>query len=306
MKKYIVLLISALVLVASCSKLNLAYKYYINPCYYDSAVKQKDFPQHFIEIELKDYYNQVISLSDLLIIDTLVSIEYKEFSYPVLGITKNAANANKRLLILAGVHGNESGGTLAILELLSNLNNNPSRYKDWTMKIVTPINPAGIVEMSRYNECGCDLNRKVKSSNQKGIVIQRKVIEEFKPEIIITLHEAPSKGFLIHPGKYLDSNLRNEILQDIETQGIELATKDYFGKDLTPPGISEVRGIMKFLKKVVRVQSLGDYLAERGIIEITTESGWNSQDTFQRVNSHSLLIASVIDNYEKNTTTSNK
>ncbi len=44
---------------------------------------------------------------------------------------------------------------------------------------------------------------------------------------------------------------------------------------------------------------LGDYASKRAIIEITTESGWNSQDTFQRVNSHTFVISSFVDHYEK-------
>ncbi len=297
MKKHIILYISALIILASCTKLKLAYKYYINPCYYDSPVKQNDFPQHFIHVDLKDYYNQVITLSDSFIVDTLENIEYKEHSYPILGITKNPTSTNTRLLIIAGVHGNETGGTLAIIKLLNDLNNNPSRYKNWTIKIVTPINPAGTIEMSRYNECGCDLNRKMKSSNQKGIVVQRRVIEEFKPELIISLHESPSQGFLIHPNKHLNSDLRNKIINDIEAQNINLATQDYFGRSLVIPGVSKISGMMKFFETIVQVESLSDYINKMGIIEITTESGWNSQDTFQRVNSHLIFIASIIDNY---------
>jgi len=73
-----------------------------------------------------------------------------------------------------------------------------------------------------------------------------------------------------------------------------LSTEDYFGKKLKVAGNSKIKGGLKFLKKLVQVQALGgDYLAKKGIVEITTESGWNSQDTFQRVNSHVFVISSL-------------
>ena len=45
------------------------------------------------------------------------------------------------------------------------------------------------------------------------------------------------------------------------------------------------------------MQALGDYVSDKGIMEITTESGWKSTDRFQRVNSHMFLILSLVDNY---------
>ena len=231
--------------------------------------------------------------------DTIEHILYKGQTYPVLEVTKRSEEPSKRLLVLAGVHGNESGGTLAILKLLEDLGNNQSKYKDWELKIVTPINPAGTIEMSRYNECGCDLNRKVKTSNQKGIVLQREIIESFNPEVIVTLHEAPSEGFLIHPGKYLSESLITQLVDDMSGNGIDLSTRDYLGRELPKPGVSAVKGGLRFLKDLVQVQTLGDYLREKRIIEITTESGWNSQDTFQRVDSHFLLVSSLIEHYDQ-------
>lgn len=282
-------------IIYNFATLKLAYRYYINPCYYDAPIKQQDFPQKFLEIDLADYYQQIqLSSDSMLVVDTLTTVQFQTQSYPILAITKKVENPNKKLLIFAGVHGNESGGTLAILPLLKDINRNPARYKGWAIKIVTPINPAGTSTMSRYNEVGCDLNRKIASSQQKGIVLQREIIASFQPEIVISLHEAPSEGFLIHPGQQLSETL----LLDLQRQGVELSSQDYLGRSLNVPGISKVEGVLKSLKKMANVQSLGDYLAQNNIIEITTETGWNSLDTFKRVDSHFLLMGSVVDHYE--------
>jgi len=305
MKKILfsILVLLVILIVTNCSTIKLANKYYLSPCYYDSPVKQSDFPQIFFEVDLNKYYQELKSLSSShFSIDTVETIKYQNKKFPIVELTKtvesNIKNP-KRLLVLAGVHGNESGGTLAILEFLNQYNSNPSKFDEWSLKIVTPINPAGTIEMSRYNECGCDLNRKVKKSSQKGIIVQRKIIESFKPDAVITLHEAPSKDFLIHSNKYLEDELLFKLLEDTEKNGIKLSTEDYLGQELKVRGNSKIKGHLKFLKNLVQVQALGDYASKRGIIEITTESGWNSQDTFQRVNSHVFAISSFIDNYQK-------
>lgn len=301
MKKavYIILGLVLVFIVFNFSKIKLGYRYYVSPCYYSTPVKQNDFPQQFMEVNLDSYYEKVKLFSEPYFkIDTLETIVYKNKRYPILGLTqKGSKSLDKKLLIVAGVHGNESGGTLAVLELLKQYNADPLRFMDWNIKIITPVNPVGTAQMSRYNECGCDLNRKINSSKQKGIVVQRNVVDTFKPNIILGMHEAPSSGFLIHTNKYLKEELLFKMLQQTEKKGIQLATKDYLDRDLPIAGNSKIAGGLKFLNTLLQVQALGDYASEKEIVEITTESGWNTADRFQRINSHVFLILSLIDNY---------
>jgi len=258
-----------ILVISNLSQLRLVNRYYLNPCYYDEPVKQQDFPQVFLDIE--KYYSDIGAYASPLIkIDTLDYISYKGAQYPILEVKIGSQSAPKRLLILAGVHGNESGGTLAIIKFLEDILADPSKYEEWDVKIITPLNPAGTITMSRYNEHGCDLNRKVESSTQKGIVVQRDIIASFEPEIVVTLHEAPCEGFLIHPGKYLSSDLVEKLLNDVTAKGIVLSTEDYLGRELPTPGVSAVKGGLKFLKNMARVETLGDYLLQKvaGILMI--------------------------------------
>jgi len=223
------LLILTLVWLSNCSKIKQAKKYYLTPCYYDKPVKQTEFPQFYIEVDLDKYYSEVRSLSSQhFSVNVVERVRYKGRDLPILELntinSPTASNA-KKLLILAGVHGNESAGTLAILELLRMYNSNPHRFDGYSIKIVTPINPAGTIEMSRHNECGCDLNRKFSTSSQKGIVLQRKIIDAFDPDAIISLHEAPSADFLIHSNKHLSDELLIQILDDIKTSGVRWCRK---------------------------------------------------------------------------------
>ena len=296
---YIIVGILLMILDFNFSKIKLAYIYYVSPCYYETPVKQFHFPQVFLEVDLEVYYHEIECLaSPYFKIDTLETIYYKNKSYPIIGLTqKGARSLDKKLLIVAGVHGNESGGTLAILELLKKYNANPHRFIGWNIKIITPVNPVGANQMSRYNECGCDLNRKLNTSNQKGVLVQRNIVDSFEPDVILSMHEAPSEGFLIHSNEYLKDAVLKKILKETAAKGIQLSTKDYLGQELSMPGNSKISGGLKLLNKIVQVQSLGDYASQKEIVEITTESGWNTADRFQRTNSHVFLLLSLIDNY---------
>jgi len=301
----LLVVIGILILGLNYSKLKLGYKYYIAPRNPKGPEKQSDFPQVFLAVNLATYYeNLKVIAQKYFHIHILDTVTYKNNTYPIYELTKiqhttNNQESEKKVLLLAGVHGNETGGILAVIEFLKEFNKNPSRFHDWSIKIVTPINPVGSTEMSRYNEYGYDLNRNIKNSSQTGAVLQRSVIDTYQPDALINLHESPSSGFFMHSNDLLEDTLLFKILKDIEDQGIMLATKDYLGQRLHTPGNSKIKGYLKFLKNLFKVQALGDYAMDRGIIDITTESGWNAEDIFQRVNSHVLVICSFLDHYQK-------
>lgn len=303
MKKisYWILGVLLLIITLNANKIKLVYKYYLSPCYHKYPIKQYDFPQFFLEVNLKEYYHKLTTLATPHFkTDTLETIHYNYKSYPILGLTQKATQnhtSKHKLLIMAGVHGNESSGTLAVLELLQYFNTHPNILRNWELKIVSPLNPVGTLEMSRYNQHGCDLNRKIETSQQKEIALQRNVINKFKPHLIISFHEAPSSGFFIHSNKLLPNNLLNQLLTEVESKGIRLATTDYFGRELKTPGNSKINGLFRIFKNVVQVQDLEDYITPKGIIEITTESGWNTNDRFQRINSHVFVVLSMLHNY---------
>ncbi len=281
-------------------RLTLGYKYYIAPCYHGEPVKQEDFPQHFIDVDLSLYREELMSFHTFQTY-TLDIVEHQEHILPIMRMVWQGEKHHKKLLIFAGVHGNETGGLLAIPKLLTDIQHFSERYEQWEIRIITPVNPIGVLYQSRYNENGCDLNRKMFRSTQKGIVIQRNEIDEFDPDFIVTLHEAPSEGFLIHPSIHVSQPLIDKVLQDVSQQGVNLSIKDYWGRELPQHGCSRVSGMMRRLGNILRVESLDDWVEDREIPVITTESCWNSEDQFQRVDSHVYAVQSVIDSLDNMT-----
>ncbi len=280
-------------------KLKLANKYYLKSCYYDSPVQQNDFPQHFIPVDLEEYTSKIKAFKQFAV-QAIEKVEYGKHRCEILSISYEGTRAFKKLLVFAGVHGNETGGVLAIPGLLSQIEESPAFYRQWSIRIITPVNPIGVLYQSRHNENGCDLNRRFFDSREKGVIVQRKMIDEFQPDMIISLHEAPSIGFLIHPNEQVSDNMVAELLAEVEAKGVQLSEVDYWGRPMKTKGCSRVTGIMKLLAKLIKVEALEDYVSDRKIPVITTESGWAALEMDQRIDSHVHLINSVIRYPRKN------
>ncbi|MCI5055743.1 MAG: DUF2817 domain-containing protein [Flavobacteriales bacterium] len=294
--KYLIIL--GILLSFSCKKLKLAVKYYVKSCPCDGPVQQSDFPQEFLEINIKEYYQKLLH-SKGFTIDTAEVVHYNLQSLPIISLNFAGERAKKKLLVFAGVHGNEVGGVLAIPNLLDSIYKEKEHYQDWDIQIVTPINPIGVIHKSRYNQHGCDLNRNMKKSDETEIKLQKEIIDKFKPDLIISLHESPSKGYFIFPGPHLEASFLLDATKNLENSGIQLAHEDYFGRTLKNPGISNTnKGFIQFLNKIVKPEALDDQLKKQGIASLTPESGWNSMDQKQRVDAHVLLILYFLRNYE--------
>lgn len=278
------------------TKFKLAQKYYFQPCYYDTPTRQNDFPQQFIDVNLNTYVSN-LDIHKSFSVQNIKNIKYEQHQLPILKIDNQNTAAPKKLLIMSGVHGNETGGVLAIPKLLDRLENNPLLHQSWHILILTPINPIGVIFQSRQNENGCDLNRNFLESKEPGVEIQRQVIDAFQPNIILSLHESPAHGFLVHPNKYTTPALVNTLLKHTENQGIELSTKDYWGRKLTKKGSSRVNGLLQFLAWLINIQSMESYVEALKIPVITTESGWRSTELYQRVDSHVHFIEGVLLHY---------
>ena len=71
----------------------------------------------------------------------------------------------QRVLVIAGVHGNEPGGPALARRLGQYLRQHPQLLAGCTVGIVTEVNPDGLARGSRTNAAGVDLNRNYPSSD---------------------------------------------------------------------------------------------------------------------------------------------
>ena len=104
--------------------------------------------------------------------------------------------------ILATIHGNEAAGTPLVRRLSWYLRENPAMLNGRQVVLMAVANPDGMVNGSRYNAKGVDLNRNFEAANrintkQTGLlplsepeaVIIKQLIQEYKPDRIVSIHQ---------------------------------------------------------------------------------------------------------------------
>ena len=106
------------------------------------------------------------------------------------------------VLIMASIHGTETAGTPLVRRLIDEVKLQPSLLRGKTLVVLPMVNPDGAAAGQRYNARGVDLNRNFAAENRQNskryglealsepeaLAIFR-VIEEFHPTQIVTLHE---------------------------------------------------------------------------------------------------------------------
>ena len=116
-------------------------------------------------------------------------------------------NGTKRVLVLGGIHGNEPSSAVVAKALSATLLREPVASGP-TIIIVSEVNPDGLVEASRVNANGVDINRNFPSTSWRSdypdlnhypghepasepetrAIID--LIKRYPPDLIITLHAA--------------------------------------------------------------------------------------------------------------------
>ena len=91
------------------------------------------------------------------------------------------------------MHGNESGSTLALLDLLYMDQADPSRFRDLRQKIqldvIPQLNPDGALRWTRRNSLGLDINRDFVKESSPEIKILKKIVATQQYDVAFNLHE---------------------------------------------------------------------------------------------------------------------
>ncbi len=280
--------------------LNLFYKYYLTSRPERHPVKQADFPMYVEDFDFEKYRKDIFAFQDHFSVEVAQTIEYKNEAFEAFRIETKNNPAKKRLLVLATVHGNEFASALVVPKFLKDISENPDFYKEWQIRIIAPVNPVGLKYQSRYNKDGYDINRDFKHFRTEEARLQRDEIEAFKPEIVVTLHEHPHKGFMCFCTDKVPKYLQEKMLDELRKKGIPLAGKPYFVKiPESKDGITKIGVFIKTFMFVFGLHSLGRYTRKKNIADITTESCWNETDLEKRILPHIVVLRSVVTNYMK-------
>ena len=101
----------------------------------------------------------------------------------------------KKVLIWTQMHGNESTGTKAVIDLLAFIDTSKfsliidKLFEELTILLIPILNPDGADTYTRENFCGVDLNRDAVDLIAKESKCLNNILNDFKPEFCFNLHD---------------------------------------------------------------------------------------------------------------------
>lgn len=249
--------------------------------------------------EPRAYAARIRGYGDRFDVTTLGEREHAGERHPILRVASRNAEARRRLVVLAGVHGNEQAGLLAIPEILDAFDAARERYAGVELVVITPVNPVGAAHLSRFNGEGYDVNRDFRRFDTVEAQLVRDVFDERRPDFAIALHEGPQDATFMFANQHVERALAERLLRALEAGGTALATHDYMGRALRPPGLAPMtRGelaLVKLWAATFGMMATNVFAGLRGVPEITLESSWRSSDRGARVRAHVDLVRAVLD-----------
>ncbi|MGE0790807.1 MAG: DUF2817 domain-containing protein [Sandaracinaceae bacterium] len=251
------------------------------------------------------FYASLEPFEDRYAITTEESVSYRGVDYP-LRLARRAARgvgrAARTLLVLAGVHGNEQAGLLAVPPILDAF---AARHDlgHVELAVLGPVNPVGAAHTSRYNGDGFDINRDFVRFETREARAVRRVFERLAPDFIVSLHEGPQDATFLFANRWVDERVGRELLTALEDGGTTLAERDYFGRALVPPGYAPstpvARAVTTLWAKTLEMQATSSWAEDLGVPEITIESSWRSADRGARVRAHVDLVMATLAHLER-------
>lgn len=281
--------------LSSCTRTRLGLKYFLTACAADGPVQNTDFEIKLPPFDLDDYYAELDALRGAYEFQRIETVRYQDRNYPVYWIRlRNSADA-RRLLIVAGVHGDERAALLSIPRLLQRLARAGEAQRSWDVSVIVPVNPVGAAHASRYNGSGCDINRDFGSFATAEARAVRRVLDEYAPDLVVAPHEGPQEGFFLVATSAADPTLARRMVSAVDAVGIPLAQRSFLNLALGTPGLSTEGWWTSLGKRLIRLGSLGTYLDSRDLATYTTESSWGSADFGARIDVHVIAIEAILE-----------
>ena len=245
-----------------------------------------------MRFDLATYLERVRSFDGArFAVTTAATVHHRQRDYAML-LVRSTGGADRTLLVLAGVHGDEPGGILAV----------PSILEAWSsarvrLVVMTPVNPFGAAANTRRNAGGRDINRDFARFATREAQAVRDVFEDVRPDFVISLHEGPQRGAFMFTNRHVGAPLATALCDALAAGGTALAGRDYFGRRLRPPGwapaTAATHAVWKIGDVALRQKATISYSEDRSVPEIVLEGSSRITDEAARVRPHVDLVSAV-------------
>ncbi|MFH1589212.1 MAG: M14 family metallocarboxypeptidase [archaeon] len=257
------------------------------------------------EINQRYYEKEVVSrlnnLDSRLTVGTLGDVGSENNSYPVYFVKTAFNNGAKKVLLSAGVHGDEPAGIYAILDFL----NGPilDYAQQYNFLIFPCLNPWGFEHNTRRNMNGVDINRSfVKDNSTIAPLLKKYVSKEQEYLFAMTLHEDNTdiavvdfskecnpKAFYMYESSLNGQRISLPIIKAVRQQGIELCDYEEIYGNKNQGGIIFVKSDNSEFE-----QFLESYTSN--VLVIETPTCWPLE---KRVSVQKLAFSTVLDSLKE-------
>lgn len=124
---------------------------------------------------------------------------YQEFKAPIWRLAYRPFQPGlKQVLVLAGIHGNETSGVSYVVQLIQNLARPPGASTAYDMDVIPIVNPWGYVHNLPFNPNGVDIGRDFTDFDSHEARVVRRFLREKRYDLVLDLREDPeADGFCI-------------------------------------------------------------------------------------------------------------
>jgi len=271
----------------------LVSHYFLTPCAGAGPEQNADFEIRAPALDLAAYYAELEAFRGSFRFEELDAVAHEGQRLPIHWIRRERPGG-PRLLVVAGVHGDERAALIGLPRFLEGLRATQGNADRWDVSVVAPVNPVGVAERSRYNTAGCDINRDFAAFATREARAVRRVVEATAPDLVVATHEGPQAGFFLIATAAADAARAEAVVREVGRGGVALAERSFLGLGLGTPGLSVEGRLMASAKRWIGLGSLGTYLESRHVASYTTESSWGSDAFDERARSHVLALQAIL------------
>jgi predicted deacylase len=105
-----------------------------------------------------------------------------------------------RVLVSAGVHGDEPSGVLAAVDWIGRVVKDRALRERFELVVLPAVNPTGLAARTRHNAAGQDLNRHFPDAALETAAVQRALAGQ-RFDLFVDLHGSRQAGFFLIRGK---------------------------------------------------------------------------------------------------------
>lgn len=279
-----------LLVLASCGPARRFSRRFLTACPADGPVPETEFVLYLEPVGMDAYYAALAEAAAGFPQREVARVPAAERALPIAHYGPMGTVGGRRLLVVAGVHGNEIAGALAAPRILADLHHHPDAYEGTEVHVIAPANPVGLAQLSRYNAAGCDVNRDFRHFQTPEAAAIRSVMQAVAPELLVSLHEGPQDGFFVIATHSVPPEIAEATARAVGAAGVPLAVKSFLGAAIATAGLEREGRLVTLVKRILRIDSLGAYAQRRGIGTLTTESPWRSTDLERRVAGHLIAV----------------